>query len=116
MNKEDRIIELLEQILKALTSPAVSYEEQHPWSLKLITEYTSGHDMDGDGLVYGEDFIFNHTDAAHPAAMRSLAKELSVGWTGKRITFMDYYKGLPDGHQKEKVLEHLKKLDAKQRS
>lgn len=113
-DKADKIISLLENILSALTTPAQQYEDQHPWAIKIIHEFNTGEDRDGNDLVYGEDFIFAEPVDSHPLMMQNVAMEVGLKWgTKKRITFLEYYKSLPSGATKDKVMVFLKKLDAK---
>lgn len=111
----NRIIELLEQLVAIQDGSALQADT--PWVLALIHEYTTGDDQDGNGRVYGEDFIFNQTIESHPKSLQSIAKELNSKWTGSRMSFLEYYKTLDENHaQQEKIMAFLKKLDDRQRS
>ncbi len=111
----EEIIALLKQLVALQDGSALQADT--PWVLALIHEYTTGDDQDGNGHVYGEDFIFNQTIESHPKALQSIAKELNSKWTGSRMSFLEYYKTLGENHaQQEKIMAFLKKLDDRQRS
>lgn len=109
------IVQRLDTLIDLQRNPPnlVNYQTL-PWPFKLIQEHTTGEDTDGNGLLYGVDFIFNHTIDGHPPVMRHLHHELSRGWTGKRLTFIDYVQSLPaDAPHRQNVIDWLKGLKAR---
>lgn len=113
--------ELLKQIIQRLDTlielqrnpPNLTSYEPTPWPFKLMTEQTTGLDTDGNGLCWGIDFIFNHTIQGHPPVMRYVHHELNQGWTGKRLTFIEYVQSLPaDAPHRQHVIDWIKKIKA----
>lgn len=109
-----KVVERLDTLIELIRNPPnMSNYDPLPWPFKLIQEQTTGIDIDKNGLLWGSDFIFNHPIDAHPPVMRYIHHELSRGWTGKRLSFIDYVKSLPDdAPHRQDVIEHIKKIKA----
>lgn len=109
MNDEklDKIIELLTTLVSANQGPGV---DDRPWTSRLIEEYSVGEDMDGNGLIFGHDFIFNHELSWYPPALKTVAENLKTSFKGKSITMLEYVEGLPlEDPKRDAIYDYLSK-------
>lgn len=67
------------------------------WADRLLAEYNNNVDHDGNGLIYGKDFIIKSTDTSRPPILDSIDTILASkgGWKGKTITWKAYLATLP---------------------
>lgn len=114
----DQVVELLTEIRDLLKSQQQGQRDQfdqNPWTTKLIQECTSGEDMDGNDMVWGEDFVFAENLENHPPILQSFAlrfKEMGYPSGSVRgISFEAYRDSLNDLQQKQKIIKWLAKLD-----
>lgn len=108
-----QIIERLDTLIDLQRNPPNMVNHQTlPWPFIMIQEWTTGEDIDKNGLRYGYDFIFNQTTQSHPHTMQYLHEEASRGWGKKpRLTFIDYVKSLPDdAPHRQAVIDWIKGL------
>ncbi len=108
-----QIIERLDTLIELQRNPPNLVNHQFlPWPMMLIQESTTGEDIDGNGLRYGFDFIFNQTPASHPSMMQFMHEELLRGWgSKKRLTFVEYVKTLADDSPyRQKAIDWVKGL------
>lgn len=108
--KADMIIDLLKDISKKLdrqtSGPTV---EDRPWAYRLVSEHATGEDTDGNGMVYGHDFVFNQALEWHPPALQGIAKMLKKDFKGKTITLLEYVESLdPEDPKVDKIYEYIK--------
>lgn len=79
-----------------------------PWSTRLGLEWNAFDDLDGNGLIFGSDFIFAEPYESWPNLLSSLmAEEDYWGWEGEKMTFQQYHDGLPPSAHKEFVRRWL---------
>lgn len=117
----DRVIELLTEIRDLLKDGQQQGQgdqyDPNPWTTKLIQECTSGEDMDGNDMVWGEDFVFKENLENHPPILQSFAlrfKEMGYPSGSVRgISFEAYRDSLNDLTQKQKIIKWLAKLDSR---
>jgi hypothetical protein len=101
-NKLDQIISLL----KSLTDLMKRGDEidTNPWSFKLVQEMSGLEDRDGNGLIYGRDFILKENAENHPPVLQSAAHNFRMNnWTKGEMTWEEYCASLPEGALKVRV-------------
>ena len=75
----------------ALMPPPVGHAD------RLITEYNNMTDMDGNGLIFGKDFIIDPKDEQYPIMLKSVTELIPFAKLKyiKRISWTTYLKSLP---------------------
>ena len=75
-----------------------------PVAFLLATEMSSGQDLDGNGLVFGEGFIMDLTLTQYPEGMQGIVRKFYdtampdyVAWTGTKHTWDSYLATIPTG-------------------
>lgn len=102
--KLDQIIDLLTKLVNTQNT----VQEERPWSFRLLQEVATGEDHDGNGKVYGHDFIFNQAIDWHPPALQATAENLKKKFNGSQMTFLDYVKSLKtDDPKRETILDYI---------
>lgn len=103
---------LLQELLAVQNTTAQTVADNDPWPVKLSQELMTGEDMDGNGLVYGEDFSLNENASSAPPIFQ--ASMLQVQKAGKQFQKMfsweEYRDTLPDGPFKNKVGKFVEKV------
>lgn len=75
----------------ALMSPPVGHAD------RLITEYNNMTDMDGNGLIFGKDFVIDSRDEKYPIMLKSVTEIIPYSKLKyiKKISWATYLKSLP---------------------
>jgi len=109
-DKLDKIISLLDELVAISKNPSSISTQNAPWPSRLLQELANGEDMDGNGLVYGHDFIFNQMVDWHPPALKAAAETLKQNWKGKTMTFVEYVETLDPANPKiDKIFDFIEK-------
>tara|TARA_B100000745_G_scaffold45160_1_gene27253 strand:- start:1556 stop:1921 length:366 start_codon:yes stop_codon:yes gene_type:complete len=71
-----------------------------PWTFRLLQEAGTGEDQDGNGLVYGHDFIFSHVSEWLPPDIQPTQERLSKRHAGDKLSILQYAESLDDDDPK----------------
>lgn len=113
----DKIISLLEQVLEVNNmTHEVASSDPNPWPYKLISEMNNMSDTDGNGIVYGRDFVFAENLENYPPVLQSVAvtlNETRVPATAQRLTWEEYVATLPPGDFRDRVSTFVESLESR---